>query len=77
MGTNQLGGGQVTNGEHPLCPNTPELIQRNLSTLKYHLRKMADCEEGPTRNAWKNEAARLIREHNRLVRENRRILNSL
>lgn len=71
MGTNQLGGGLVTNGEQPLSPNLPELIQRNLSTLKHHLRHVNDELDG-----WyhRKEAARLIREHNRLVRENRKVI---
>lgn len=63
----------MTLGEQPLTPNLPELIQRNLSTLKYHLRLVNDELYG-----WlhKREAERLIREHNRLVRENRKVIQS-
>ena len=63
-----------TLGEFPLMPSTPELIQRNLSTLRYTLRKMGDAATETARNLWKGEAELLIKEHNRLVNLNKTIL---
>lgn len=60
-----------------LTPSYAELIQRNLSTLRYTLRKLQAADTNAERTAWEDEAKRHIREHNRLVRTNRKIRRSL
>lgn len=60
-------------GMYPLIPSLSELIQRNISTLRYHLIKAADSPSESERGVWLDLARSNIREHNRLVRENRRV----
>lgn len=63
--------------DYPLVPNLPELIQRNLSTLRYNIHRMKK-ETTPEFVAWyRKEAEFCIREHNRLVREHRRAHNAI
>lgn len=59
----------VSLGEHCMLPSYPELIQRNLSTMKYHMRQAQDVG-GIFRKWYLGEAQKCIREHNRLVQAN-------
>jgi hypothetical protein len=55
-----------------LCPNVPELIRRNLSSLRFAIRTAAETKTGE-RLRLDPESLRLIRRHNDLIRLNRAI----
>lgn len=64
----------ATLGTYPFIPNAPELIQRNLSTLRHHIRQM-DKAVGQLNIQFHEEEARFcIRMHNRLVERNKMIM---